>query len=318
MDTKNRFLGCLVGLAVGDALGTTLEFTTYEEAQANPVKDIVGGGPFHVNPGVWTDDTSMALCIADSIIEKKDFDAVDIMKKFINWYRHGYNSPMGYCFDIGMSTARALKHFENTGTFIKDETAAGNGAIMRLAPIPMMFYNDPIKCHDFCKANAKMTHPSLQSIGSSVYMGWIISSLLEGVSKQDVLEGPNSEKWAYFHTDSEICHPSVMDICEKNYRNKLPGVPGGIVGSGYVISCLETALWAFDKTDNFKDGALLAVNIGNDADTTGAVYGQMAGAYYGLNGIPSEWVEKIWQIDEIKKRAEEIYELSNLKTKKNE
>lgn len=308
--TLDRFLGCLVGLAVGDALGTTLEFTSYKEAQANPVSDIVGGGPFNLKPGVWTDDTSMALCIADSLIEKEGFDAIDIMKKFIQWNREGYNSPLGYCFDIGMSTASALRYFERVGAFIDDPNAAGNGVIMRLAPIPMMYYNDPIKCHDYCKINAKMTHPSRQAKGCSVFMGWIIANLLEGKEKNDVLEGTDSNKWAYFQTDLEIGHPLVLDIRNQTYKDKQPGVDGGIVGSGYVISCLETALWAFESTNSFKEGALKAVNIGNDADTTGAVYGQIAGAHYGLSGIPKEWVDKIYGIDSIKSKATQIYELS--------
>ena len=134
---KDRFLGCLVGLATGDALGTTLEFTPYEEAQTSPVTDIVGGGPFNLPVGCWTDDTSMALCIADSLIEKKDFDGFDIMSKFVKWYREGYNSSTGYCFDIGMTIARAIRHFETTkNPYYNDVNAAGNGVIMRLAPIP--------------------------------------------------------------------------------------------------------------------------------------------------------------------------------------
>lgn len=310
MDNSDKFLGCLVGLAVGDALGTTLEFTSYEEAQANPVSDIVGGGPFKVSVGCWTDDTSMALCIADSLIEKKSFDAIDIMKKFSKWYRLGYNSPMGYCFDIGMATANAIRHFEKHGTFVKDADAAGNGAIMRLAPIPMMYCNHLVKCNTYCKLNSVITHPSPQSIGSSVYMGWIISSLLNGESKDNVLESQYSTESQYWAMDEEMSHPSVWDIINQAYKDKKPGVPGGIVGSGYVISCLESALWAFESTDNFKDGALKAVNLGNDADTTGAVYGQIAGAHYGLSGIPKEWVDKIIKIDEIKLRANQIYELS--------
>lgn len=319
MDKLDKFLGCLVGLSVGDALGTTLEFTTYGQAQANPLVDIVGGGPFNLPAGCWTDDTSMALCIADSLIEKQGFDANDIMEKFCNWFHKGYNTPYGHCFDIGIGTVSALRHFKNNGTFIDDKDAAGNGVIMRLAPIPMVFYSDLVKCHDHCKTNAKMTHPSPQGIACSVYMGWIISSLLSGMSKKDVLEGPDSDKWAYFETDPEMSRNATGGITEKTYREKKPGAPGGIIGSGYVISCLESALWAFETTDNFKDGALKAVNLGNDADTTGAVYGQIAGAYYGLSGIPDEWVKKIVKIDEIKLRAKQLYELSKtFKTKKNE
>jgi len=311
MDKLNRFKGSLLGLAICDALGTTLEFTTYEYAQNNKVVDMIGGGPFNLKPGYWTDDMSMALCIADSLIEKGEFDAKDMMYKFIKWYESGYNSSTGYCFDIGNATVKALKYFRKNGTFIKDDDAAGNGAIMRMAPIPMVFCNDPIKCHDYCKINAKVTHPSLQAIGCSVYMGWIIAELLNGKKKEDVLEGPDSQEWAYFQTDSEMQHPLVLGIANQDYKGKQPGVSGGIVGSGYVISCLESALWAFMTTDNFKDGALKAVNLGNDADTTGAVYGQIAGAYYGLEGIPDEWIENVYDSERIQDIAEKLYNLSN-------
>jgi ADP-ribosylglycohydrolase len=141
-------------------------------------------------------------------------------------------------------------------------------------------------------------------------MGWIIANLLNGKSKDNVLGGPSVEEWASWEMDEEMSHPLVWNIINKKYKERKPGIPGGIVGSGYVISCLESALWAFESTDNFKDGALKAVNLGNDADTTGAVYGQIAGAYYGLNGIPKEWVDKIIKIDEIKTKARQLYELS--------
>lgn len=184
------------------------------------------------------------------------------------------------------------------------------GVIMRMAPIPMAYYDNPAKCRDYCKLNAKMTHPSPQAIGSSIYMGWIISNLIQGLSKSSVLDGPFSDEWAYLQTDPEMTSPELWGIINQEYKSKKQGISGGIIGSGYVISCLESALWAFDKTDNFKDGVLEAVNLGNDADTTGAVYGQIAGAHYGLSGIPKEWLDKLYDFKTIKIKAEEIYKLT--------
>lgn len=312
MDNKlDRFLGCLVGLAVGDALGTTLEFTSYSEAQANPVKNIVGGGPFNLPAGYWTDDTSMALCLADSIIEKGGFDAFDQMSKYLDWYQTGYNSSNGRCFDIGMATAKALRQFRSTSNpYTTDINAAGNGVIMRIAPVPMLFNGDPEKVILHSILTSKTTHPSPQSINCSAYMGWMIDALLSGKSKEEVLEASkNNETWAYLDSLNEPKDISSLEVISGSYLKKEPGV-GGINGDGYVINTFEAVLWAFNKTKNFKDALLKIVNIGQDADTTGAVCGQIAGACYGLSGIPEEWVSKIHKIDEIKERAEKIYKMN--------
>ena len=132
--SKDKTIGALVGLATGDALGTTLEFKPYNSFE--PIKDIVGGGPFGLNPGAWTDDTSMALCLAESLIEKERFDIFDQSEKYLDWFRNGRNSVKGYCFDIGNNTRSALVSYENTGNpYYNDSDAAGNGALMRLAQI---------------------------------------------------------------------------------------------------------------------------------------------------------------------------------------
>ena len=285
MDNKlDKFLGCLVGLAVGDALGTTLEFTSYSEAQANPVKNIVGGGPFDLPVGYWTDDTSMALCLADSIIEKGGFDAFDQMSKYLDWYQTGYNSSTGRCFDIGMATVKALRQFRSTSNpYATDINAAGNGVIMRMAPIPMLFNGDPKKVIYHSILTSKTTHPSPQSINCSAYMGWMIDALLSGKSKEEVLEeSKNKETWAYLDSLNELKCLSSLDVISGSYLKKEPG-SNGINGDGYVINTFEAVLWAFNKTKNFKDALLKVVNLGQDADTTGAVCGQIAGACYGLS-----------------------------------
>ena len=143
---KMRYQGCLLGLAVGDALGTTVEFKP--PGSFTPLADIVGGGPFGLEPGEWTDDTSMALCLAESLIEKNGFDPHDQMERYCKWYREGYMSSNGKCFDIGNTVRTALEIFEETGDHISgptDSRSAGNGSIMRLAPVPLLFANFPEK-----------------------------------------------------------------------------------------------------------------------------------------------------------------------------
>ena len=143
MVDEGRYRGCLLGLAIGDALGTTLEFTP--PGQFEPISDMVGGGPFGLKPGQWTDDTSMALCLAESLIECDGFDARDQAQRYVRWYREGHWSSTGMCFDIGNCTRKALERFEETGDAFSggtDEHDAGNGSIMRLAPVPLFYHPD--------------------------------------------------------------------------------------------------------------------------------------------------------------------------------
>ena len=138
--TRDRYRGCLLGLAVGDALGTTLEFES--PGSFDPIDDMVGGGPFGLVPGQWTDDTSMALCLAASLIESPRFDAGDQMDRYLRWMREGYMSSTGTCFDIGNTTRAALRRFERSGDPYSgptDPMSAGNNSLMRLAPVPMYF-----------------------------------------------------------------------------------------------------------------------------------------------------------------------------------
>lgn len=278
-----------MGLAAGDALGTTLEFT--HPGTFTPITDMVGGGPFDLKPGEWTDDTSMALCLAQSLIEKKGFDAVDQMERYCKWWKEGYLSSNGKCFDIGNATQDALWDFLSSrepycGS--SDPHTAGNGSLMRLAPIPLYYtgvYDNTglpnvIK---FAADSSKTTHAAATCVDSCIYFATLIWGALRGVSKEQLL----SAKFA--NAELSHLHEEVMLVKNGSFRRE----PPEIGSSGYVITTLEAALWAFNKSKNFRDGALLSVNLGGDTDTIGAVYGQLAGAYYGEESIPLEWRDKL-------------------------
>jgi len=200
MQVKDRLLGSFLGLAIGDAVGTTVEFRARDTFE--PVTDMVGKGPFNLPAGYFTDDTSMALCLAESLIEHPQLDRNDLLNRFSKWYREGVNSPTGRCFDIGATTSSAIVNWETTGSVLNNTGSwdAGNGSIMRLE----------------------------------------------------------------------------------------------VKSSGYVIHTLHAALWCFKNTDNFRDAILLATNLGHDADTVAAVTGQIAGAFYGMSGIPIMWLDKLY------------------------
>jgi ADP-ribosyl-[dinitrogen reductase] hydrolase len=289
----DRYRGALLGLAAGDALGTTVEFSppgTFE-----PLTDIVGGGPFGLEPGQWTDDTSMALCLAESLVECGEFDPTDQMLRYVRWKRKGHLSSNGRCFDIGGTVASAVARFERHGdpwSGTTDEFSAGNGSLMRLAPVPLFFASEPEVAIARAADSSRTTHAAVEAIDGCRYLAGLIRGALQGRSKADLMRpffDPIGDVW--------IRQPLAPKISAVAAGSFLEREPPAITGSGYVVQSLEAALWAFDRSDSFEDGALLAVNLGDDADTTGAVYGQLAGAYYGVEGIPERWRSRLAHVD---------------------
>ena len=303
MDSIHRYRGCLLGLAIGDAVGTTLEFRS--PGTFTPIDDMVGGGPFGLRPGQWTDDTSMALCLAESLIEREGFDPVDQMQRYVRWWRHGYRSSTGTCFDIGNTTRTALLRFEESGEpycGLSGKHTAGNGSLMRLAPVSLFFAHDPHEAIQRAGDSSRTTHGATAAIDACRYMAALIVGALRGEDKQTLTEAhycPIPDYW-----EQHPLTPVVAEVAAGSFRDRNPPE---IEGTGYVVRALEAALWAFGHSDSFRDGCLLAVNLGDDADTTGAIYGQLAGAYYGEAGIPQEWRAKVSDCDLIVKLAEGLH-----------
>ena len=306
MKKIERYKGSLLGLAAGDALGTTLEFRS--PGSFEPLKDMIGGGPFRLKPGQWTDDTSMALCLAESLIECRGFDLIDQLERYVRWYREGYLSSTGRCFDIGNTTRSALVRFEQSREAYcgsTDKWSAGNGSIMRLAPVPLFYARNPKEAIEKSGESSLTTHGAPNAVDACRYLGGLLVGAVNGVSKEHLLsEGynPCGENWKENDLSSEI-----YDIVCGSFKHLQPPE---IKGSGYVVKSLEAALWAFYKSETFESGCLMAVNLGDDADTTGAVYGQLAGAYYGIEGIPAAWLAKLSYRQLIEQYAERIYLLS--------
>ena len=306
-DKLNRYRGSLLGLAVGDALGTTVEFEP--PGSFEPVTDVVGGGPFGLPAGAWTDDTSMALCLAESLLETRAFDPTDQLERYVRWWREGHLSSIGRCFDIGGATSASLGRFESTGEPYPGDQftdAGGNGALMRLAPVPLAFAGNPVEAIEWAALSARATHGMLQSTDACRYFAGLIVGALRCVSKEELLRDgafhPSGEAWS-----EPGLHPEVREVASGSFLEKQPP---DINGVSYVVRSLEAALWALARTDNFKDGALAVVNLGDDADTTGAIYGQLAGAIYGAEAIPGEWLDKLVMKQEIESMAEGLLELS--------
>lgn len=275
-----RYLGCLLGLACGDAVGTTVEFSA--RGSFAPVTDMVGGGPFGLKAGQWTDDTSMALCLAESLLTK-GFDAHDQMTRYANWWKWGYLSSTGHCFDIGMTVRSALHDFMQTGepfSGSSDPYSAGNGSLMRLAPTVLYAYPDFTSALRFAADSSRTTHGASEAVESCQLFATLLYRVLHGVEKSALLRDlpftPNEAKIAALKAGRFLEKPEAE-----------------IEGSGYCVASLEAALWCFYRTDNFRDAVLRAVNLGDDADTTGAIVGQLAGAYYGVEDIPVSWRDRL-------------------------
>jgi len=298
----NKYQGSLLGLACGDAVGTTVEFKNPDHIYT-PVTDMTGGGPFNLKAGQWTDDTSLALCLALSLIEK-GYDLIDQMQRYWAWYKEGYMSSNGYCFDIGHTTRTALEKFNTTGNPYAGDPAehnAGNGSLMRLTPVPMFYAKDMDRVIFFSGDSSKTTHGAKTAVDACRFYGSLIAKALNGATKEEIL-APDVSLF-----EREPLDPLIEEVALGYYKEKNPPT---IVGSGFVVKSMEAALWSFYNTDNFRDAILDAVNLGNDADTTAAICGQLAGAYYGVDDIPVSWLNTLAMRDKITEMADSLYNCS--------
>ena len=302
--TRDRFCGCLLGLAAGDALGTTLEFKRPGTFQ--PIDNMIGGGPFNLEPGQWTDDTSMALCLAASLVERGEFDPMDQMQRYVRWQDEGYLSSTGACFDIGITIASALSRFIDTDepyAGSSDPYSAGNGSLMRLAPVPMYFASDAVKAISRSADSSRTTHGAEEAVDACRYFAGLLVGALHGVDKEMLLSArycPAEGLW-----ERSPLVEKIAEVADGSFKHR---EPPEIRGTGYVVESMEAALWAFHKSQDFCGGALLAANLGNDADTTAAIYGQIAGAHYGAEAIPAEWRKLLTMSTEITSMADSLYD----------
>ncbi|EFO79670.1 ADP-ribosylation/Crystallin J1 [Oscillochloris trichoides DG-6] len=298
---SDRHRGALLGLAIGDALGTTLEFTGPLDPFTPQVTQIVGGGPFNLPAGCWTDDTSMALCLGQSLVAVGDFDPRDQIERYVRWWRDGENSATGRCFDIGNATRAALQTYQMTNhpyAGNPSPNAAGNGSLMRMVPVVLAAANEA-EAISWAGLQSRVTHAAPAAVDACRFYARLIWRALNGASKADLFDTSLGNDLAL--------EAGVAKVARGSYQHAMPPA---IQGTGFVTAALEAALWAFYHSRDFASGAILAVNLGQDSDTTGAIYGQIAGAFYGLAGIPQEWRAILLRADEMIALADDLAALS--------
>ena len=294
---NDRRRGALIGLAVGDALGAAVEFKS--PGTFALVTGYRAGGPHALEAGEWTDDTSMALALADSIATV-GWDLNDQASRYVEWWKTGKYSVNWHCFDIGITTRGALSHFVSDKDALtsgdRSERASGNGSIMRLAPVPIHFahlYPDAVLELSRLAAESSMpTHASAQCVSACRYLATVLAALMHGEDRDEVL----SADWKALRqlNDRQPLHPLILEVTQGSFRRTQPPT---IQGSGWVVKSLEAALWAMHDADTFEDAVLKAVNLGDDADTSGAICGQLAGACWGESKIPESLRSGLARID---------------------
>lgn len=289
-----RAKGALLGLAVGDALGAPAEFR--ERGAFEPVTGMAGGGAHGLEPGQWTDDTSMALCLAESILERDGVDPRDLMDRFVDWWRNGANSSTGECFDIGATTEAALARYLETGDPLSgsdDPGTAGNGSLMRLAPVAIAWAGSPDEAAAAARRQSRTTHGAAEAVDACALLAGLLAEAISGAPREAVLR---PRRWEGA--------PGVGAVAAGGWRGK---GREGIRSDGYAVHTLEAALWAVGRGGSFGEALLAAVNLGHDADTVGAVTGQLAGALWGVGGIPGEWLAALAWRDRIERLAEGLF-----------
>ncbi len=262
---------------------------------------MAGGGPFNLKPGEWTDDTSMALCLADGLIANiGELDPRDLADRFARWWRHGENSVTGRCFDIGNATRSALENFVRTGKPIgsRDKHSAGNGGIMRLAPAAIVGRADPARAAALARAQSEVTHAAPECLDAADVLARVLTA---GISGSGLASLRAAEQ-------TDLASPKVRAIAGGAWRGK---TRGEIRSSGYVVD-MEAAFWVVRSSENFAEAVLKEVNLGDDADTVGAVAGQIAGAIWGYSAIPELWKLRLAWRDRLSDAARLLWELPSL------
>ena len=303
-DSKDISQALLLGLAIGDALGVPVEF---KKRSSFHVDSMTGYGSHNQPPGTWSDDTSLALALADNINDGK-VNLNDVAQSFIAWRKAGKYTPHGEVFDIGGATSTAIRRLaqgiqpEKAGGV--DEWDNGNGSLMRIAPLLFCLLDKTLEERFALAASvSSITHGHPVSKFACFLFLEMLLMLYNGHSKEEAYAALRKNRELY----AQFILPQFVGRFSRLLESDISLLPEDEIKSGgYVIDTLEAAFWAFLNNDSYRDTVLAAVNLGEDTDTTGAVAGALAGLYYGLSEIPEDWIKCLTKSGEIREIAKKM------------
>jgi ADP-ribosyl-[dinitrogen reductase] hydrolase len=274
---RERFVGTLFGLAVGDAVAAATQFR--RAGSFSPVGDMLGGGPFDLPRGAWSDDTAMALCLAESLLECNGFDPRDQVQRYGRWQQEGYLSCTGQCVGITASTARSLalakwRRVVFPGSF--DPEQLDPEPLSRIAPIALYYLASLETTLQQAADASRTTCQAPAVLDACRQLGRALNAALSGQPKARILADVTPITEAAAHMNNTAA------------------------------AALAAAFWAFSSTDNFRDAVLCAANVGGNSDVVASVCGQLAGAHYGVSAIPPAWRNSLMQQDLIEGYADRL------------
>ncbi|WP_442794426.1 ADP-ribosylglycohydrolase family protein [Pelobium manganitolerans] len=303
-----KIKSALFGVAVGDALGVPVEFKSRQTLKNNPVTGMMGYGTHNLPAGTWSDDSSLTFCLAEALTT--EFDLNLIGQNFVNWYHHGFWTPRGNVFDIGIATKQAINRLATgersdlAGGF--DESCNGNGSLMRILPLLFQLLDKPIdERYELAKQVSSITHGHIRSVIACFYYLEFARQLFLGRDKFETYKSLQTEMPD--HLNALSISPNEIKLFDRLFKENIYELTAQkIFSSGYVLHTLEASIWCLLTTDNYESAVLKAVNLGDDTDTTGAVTGGMAGLLYGIKKIPAKWIKQIARYDDIENLAERL------------
>lgn len=291
---RDRARGALLGLAAGEAVGITL--AGWKRDSYRMIEEMVGGGELGLKPGQWAGDTAMAITLGDSLLYRHQLDEYDFIERLVEWRDEGINSCTTKCLGLGETTARALERYGDIGDPIAGETHAdclSNGSLARIAPVAVRYCNREIARGEAAERQSLVTHGGPYAVTACRAFADILAEAIEGQSRELVLRC----RHVYVHNSNR-----VLEVGNWSGRGR-----DEMSGANNALDSLEAALWAVGTTETFEEAVLAAANLGEDAGSTAAIAGQLAGALYGACNIPDRWLEQLAWRDKIADMADALF-----------
>ena len=312
---QEKILSMILGHATADAVGVPVEFTKRYKLKENPVKNMRAYGTYGQPAGTWSDDTSLTIAALESIARLKKIDYADILKNFLAWYNEDKFTANDETFDVGNTTAAAIENFEHGTPPLEcgpnHENSAGNGSLMRISPVAMYIYqtrgnNFDAETFELVHNFSSITHGNKKCLIACGIYCLIAAEIFDGQNLQVAISNGLSRAKNFYGNlrKFEDALKSFERLFEKNFGKLFEDE---IKSTGYVVHSLEAAIWCLLNTDNYKDLVLTAVNLGGDTDTIGAIAGGLAGAFYGVEQIPKDWLDVLKKKDYLTQMATDYY-----------